>query len=124
MKHLYSILFCLFLSGCIRTYNDTIKVSGDSLFLEVFNRYPDCREYYLTDSTNFRTFFIAIDLEHEYFQYECKGDSIHLIDVRTGNKNCRDYFDEAGRKGVKCDEDTIERRTIIISQLKKNHKFD
>ena len=95
----YLVCLSVIFSGCFRTYRETNKLCEGSLYLEIYDRYPDCRDYYLTDSTNFRTFFLARDLEHERFVYECKKDSVYLSVIENGSKNCHEYFDEAGRKG-------------------------
>lgn len=52
------ILLCFFSSSCIRKYKETEKLCNDNIYLEVFDRYPDCKDYYLTDSNKFRTFFL------------------------------------------------------------------
>ena len=118
------ILLFFILSSCARKYKKTEKLCNENIYLEVFDRYPDCRDYYLTDSNNFRTFFLAQDLEHDFFKYDCKKDTIFLIKVETGNKNCREYRDSAGRMGFVCDKDTVVNTFFLISKLIAEKKFE
>ncbi len=124
MRNLCLLIICFSFSSCLRTYKETRKVCGDNLYLEVFNRYPDCADYYLTDSISFRTFFVSQDLEHEYLRYECEGGIIYLMMIESSSKNCRNYIDENGNSIFKCDPDTVLKRAVFVNQLKRQHRFE
>lgn len=122
---LYCFMICSLFVSCIKEYKLTAKICNNVLYLEVYNINPAGVDAdYLTDSTNFRMYVGSYDNEHDYFTYECSNDSIYILKIQTGNTNCHWVTLSNGKQTVQCDIDTIERKTVSLSQLKKLHKFE
>jgi hypothetical protein len=117
------IVFCSLLPECIQTYHSTIKLCN-KVYIQRFDVYPDYQKIFFTDSLNFRMYVGRLDLEHEYYIYNCNGNNIDIIKVETGSKNCRTVTLKDGRTTVYCDKDTLEARSLNVEQLKRKMKFD
>ena len=107
------ILFaCLLFPGCGRKYDRTVKVCGDSLYVEVYDmNLVGTSLDYLTDTINFRLFVGKYDNEHENFNYRCEGDTLSIRKIQRA-------LEIGGKKTV------TSIRKYSITQLKKNNVFE
>jgi hypothetical protein len=118
-------LFCTLLTSCTKKYKFTSAVCDKKLFVEVFNVNPfGVDADYLTDSLNFRKYIGDCDSEHEIHSYTCKGDSLYIIKMENGSKNCQEIVLPSGHITIRCDVDTIRSEIFSMSTLKREHKFE
>jgi len=66
----------------------------------------------------------TVDEEHDFYSYECRGDSLNIKKILTGNKNCRWVTTTDSLHTVLCDTEFVVRKPISIAQLKINNKFE
>jgi hypothetical protein len=103
------LICCLFFMSCRKKHESTEAICS-GLFREVFNVNPmGVDSHYVTDSTTFRLYVGRVDNEHENYSYTCIGDSLKIEKVAVVDMT----------SVLK----PIETRYFIISQLKKDKKF-
>lgn len=56
----------------------------------------------------------TVDEEHEYYTYQCRGDSLYIKKFLTGNKNCRWETIQDSLKTVICDTEFVVKKPISI----------
>lgn len=71
---------------------------------------------YLTDSVNFRFYIGAFDNAHENYTYVCKGDSIYIEKVSME--------EEGIPYNTRVITKVIDRKTIDLKTLQRQHKFE
>jgi hypothetical protein len=122
---LYALLFLL-ISGCAeKKYKRTKKITDRKLYVEVFTANSwGLNQEYLTDSLTFRMFVGTVDEEHDYYTYQCQGDSLYIKKILTGERNCRWVTIHDSLKTVICDTEFLIKKPISITQLKTNSKFE
>ena len=100
----FAIVLCLLVVGCLETYDRTIKICDEKLYVEKFTTSVGLDAEYLTDSVNFRLYVGKRDDEHENFVYECKIDSVFIekIDLSGNSKRI------------------LETKAYSLKELKKN----
>ena len=121
----YTLLFLL-ISGCAeKKYKRTKKITDGNLYVEVFTANSlGLYQEYLTDSLTFRLYIGTVDQEHDYYTYQCRGDSLYIKKVLTGNKNCRWEIVQDSLQTVVCDTEFIIKEPISLTQLKTIGKFE
>ncbi|WP_310396594.1 hypothetical protein [Hymenobacter sp.] len=79
---------------------------------------------YLTDFTSFRVKVGTVDAEHEDFVYTCRGDTIQVVKLVHGVKNCHWVTVPGGQQSLHCDTDTIESKTYSVQALRRNEAIE
>jgi hypothetical protein len=121
----YTLLFLLISSCAEKKYKRTKIITDRNLYVEVFTANSlGLNQEYLTDSLTFRIYIGTVDEEHDYYTYQCRGDSLYIKNVLTGNKNCRWEIVQDTLKTVICDTEFVVKKPISIAQLKTNGKFE
>ena len=103
-NNLLAILLCMLIVGCLETYDRTIKICDEKLYVEKFTTGVGLDAEYLTDSVNFRLYIGKRDDEHENFTYECKIDSVFIEKIDVSGKKKR----------------VLEMKAYSLKELKKN----
>ena len=76
---MFLVLSSAIFIGCNKSYDHTINVCSNRLFVERFkHRFIDVSYYYLTDSSSFRVFVGKFDNEHGGFSFGCMSDSVEV----------------------------------------------
>ncbi len=121
---LSGLAICILLISCIKKYKFTSKLNDTNLFVEVYNVNPfGVNADYLTDSINFRKYIGDWDEEHEEYLYNCKGDSIYIKKIVSGNRWAKWDTAANGMISLKCNLDTIQNLTFSLSKLKMLDNF-
>ncbi len=121
----YTLLFLFILSCAEKKYKRTKKIIGRNLYVEVFTANSlGLNQEYLTDSLSFRIYIGTVDEEHDYYTYQCRGDSLYIKKVLTGNKNCRWEIVQDSLKTLICDTEFVVKKPISLTQLKTKGKFE
>jgi hypothetical protein len=87
------VLPCLVtnLVGCQTKYIRTEKTCAKTCVLEIYER-SQLGISYLTDSINFRIYVGQLNFENEYYQYECKDDTLIVLKYSKGLGNSNDLI--------------------------------
>jgi hypothetical protein len=107
-NNLLSVLSCLLIVSCSKTYERTTKVCDEKLYVEIFSTGVGLDTEYLTDSVNFRLYVGKRDDEHENFTYQCKADSIFIKKIDSSKKEVQ----------------VLETSAYSLKELKNNKVFE
>lgn len=126
IQYVFCLLSMVLISSCAeKKYKRTIRIAKCELYVETFSANSlGLNQEYLTDSTNFRMNVGTVDAEHDYYTYECKGDTLLIKKVMPTSKNCRWVILEDGMKTVLCDTEYVIRKPISLTQLKEMKKYE
>jgi hypothetical protein len=121
-----SILMVVLPTSCFKShkYKFTSKVCERRLFVEVFEANSlGLDADYLTDSLNFRKYIGDWDEEHERYSYTCKGDSIYVLKMVSGNRWTKWDTTADGKRTVVSNSDTTETLNFSLQQLRSEKNF-
>ena len=88
----------------------TDNICNKDLYIEIYEEWAGMGTSNLTDSINFRINLGRFNLESEYSKYECKQDSLIIINYTKDELT--------GKKKI------LETMRFSIEGLKKEGKFD
>lgn len=120
-------LFIFFLISCRNDRSkDRLKaiipICNQRLFVEKYEVWGggaydgDMISDYLTDSINFRLYIGTFDNAHENYTYVCKGDSVYIEKVSIE--------EEGIPYNTRVITKVIERKSVDLKVLQKQHKFE
>jgi len=126
MNKYFFFLFFLFSCKNDRSKDEhtstTTVCDNNKIFVETYRIFGsgayggDRVSNYLTDSVNFRFYIGAFDNAHENYTYVCKGDSIYIEKVSME--------EEGIPYNTRVITKVIDRKTIDLKTLQRQHKFE
>ena len=105
---------CFSFTSCYKKYIGTRAVCGNSLYAELYEINPaGVDAFYLTDSTNFRTYVGRFDPEIGNYEFSCKGNYVCIEKINRRNQYILDTVD------------IIVGKTVLnLDSLRQQHRLD